>query len=146
MSSSNKLNTDVLRVTEYVLNRSTSRDTFSVSEAARAQELNGINEYRIAEILREICLQPNGPNSIEQLTTVDGNYSHSNSGKWELNSQAYFSYLSYLSLKRSDESLVISKESQNTAIISKWVAITALGISAIQGTISLITTMFWKGG
>lgn len=94
---------DVLRVVEYVLKRAEEDQSYSVCTAARAPELNGINEYRIAEIFRDICLEPEGPNSMEKLTTVDGNYSHSQQGRWQLNANAYFSYLSYLSIQQSEQ-------------------------------------------
>ena len=65
MSIVDKSKPDVLRVIEYVLEKGKRKEQFSVCEAAKTSELNGIDEYRIGEILRDICLQPNGPNSME---------------------------------------------------------------------------------
>jgi hypothetical protein len=114
-----KSDPDVLRVTAFVLKNSEVREWFSVSDAALTKELNGISEYRIAEILHEICLQPNGPNSKKNLATVDGRYSHSNSGSWTLNAETYFSYLSYISVQNSEKS-------NKLATFSLWVASTAV--------------------
>ncbi|NOI79258.1 hypothetical protein F0237_01200 [Vibrio tubiashii] len=110
---------DVLRVTEFVLEKAKIREEFSVSEAAKTDELNGINVYRIAEILSQICLEPNGPNSMRELTTVDSTYSHSNPGNWTLSPEAYFGYLSYQSNLHAEKA---NKNARNAT----WVALVTL--------------------
>lgn len=114
-----KSDPDVLRVTAFVLRKSENKEKFSVCEAAKTQELNGVSDYRIAEIIKEICLQPNGPDSMESLTTIDNNYSHNNSGNWQLNAETYFNYLSYISTQNSEKS-------NKLATYSIWIASVAL--------------------
>jgi hypothetical protein len=114
-----KSDPDVLRVTAFVLRKSETKEKFSVCEAANTQELNGISDYRIAEIIKEICLQPNGPNSMGDLTTIDNSYLHNNPGNWQLNAETYFNYLSYISAQNSEKS-------NKLATYSIWIASTAL--------------------
>lgn len=110
-----KSDPDVLRVTAFVLRKSETKEKFSVCEAAKTQELNGVSDYRIAEIIKEICLQPNGPDSMESLTTIDNN----NPGNWQLNAETYFNYLSYISAQNSEKS-------NKLATYSIWIASAAL--------------------
>lgn len=121
-----KSDPDVLRVTAFVLRK--GKEKFSVCEAANTQELNGLGDYRIAEILTEICLQPNGPNSMGDLTTIDNQFSHNVGGNWSLNSETYFNYLSYISTQNSEKS-------NKLAIYSIWIASAALvgNILALAG-------------
>jgi len=114
-----KSDPDVLRVTAFVLRKSETKEKFSVCEAAKTQELNGIGDYRIAEIIKEICLQPNGPDSMERLTTIDNSYLHNNPGNWQLNAETYFNYLSYISAQNSEKS-------NKLATYSIWIASVAL--------------------
>ena len=114
-----KSDPDVLRVTAFVLRKSEAKEKFSICEAAKTQELNGVSDYRIAEIIKEICLQPNGPNSMESLTTIDNNYLHNNPGNWQLNAETYFNYLSYISAQNSEKS-------NKLAMYSIWIASAAL--------------------
>lgn len=125
MKQLDKSKPDVLRVTEFVLDKGKQKAHFSVLEAAQSTELNGINDFRIAEILRDICLQPNGPDSIEQLTLISNDYSHNQSGNWQLNATAYFGYLSYLSVKEAE--------------MSNKIAVKALGVAIAAIIISIIT-------
>ncbi|OEG75485.1 hypothetical protein BEL05_14510 [Shewanella colwelliana] len=134
----NKAEPDVLRVTAYVLQRGEAKESYSVCEAAKSAELNGISDHRIAEILKEICLEPDGPESMASYTKVDGNNSHNNPGRWQLNSQTYFSYLSYLSLLRSEESIELAKcsliaaeQSNTTSKTSMWIATLSMVIAVI---------------
>jgi hypothetical protein len=60
MSVVDKTKPDVLRVTEYIIEQAKINKGFSVASAARGKALNGINEYRIAEIIRDICLAKSG--------------------------------------------------------------------------------------
>jgi hypothetical protein len=129
---------DVLRVTAFVLTKSEANEPFSVAEGAQTVQLNGINAYRIAEILTTICLQPNGPNSMTSLTTVDNLNSHANPGNWQLNPQTYYSYLSYVSLLRSEEAIELAKQSLNAAEQSNqnakrsiWIAIISIALTAM---------------
>lgn len=85
---------DILRVTEFVLAKAKERESFRVVEASRSKELNGISMHRIAEILRSICLAPQGQNSLERLTTITQCNQHAEQGNWSLNAEAYFGYLS----------------------------------------------------
>lgn len=110
---------DVLRVTEFVLAKSKNREEFSVSDAAKTDELNGINKYRIAEILSQICLEPNGPGSLKELTTIDTSNSHSNQGSWTLSPEAYFGYLSFQSNLHAEKA---NKNARNAT----WVAVVTL--------------------
>lgn len=128
MEVNNRTKPDVLRVTEFVFHKSETKEKFSVCEAAKTQELNGIGDYRIAEIIKEICFQPNGPESMESLTTIDNSYSHNNSGNWQLNSETYFNYLSYISMQNSEKS-------NKLATYSIWIASAALvgNILALAG-------------
>jgi len=114
-----KSDPDVLRVTAFVLRKSENKESFSVCEAAKTQELNGVSDDRIAEIIKEICLQPNGPDSMESLTTIDNSYLHNNPGHWQLNAEGYFNYLSYISAQNSEKS-------NKLATYSIWIASTAL--------------------
>lgn len=127
MSIVDKSKPDVLRVTEYVLEKGTRKEQFSVCEAAKTSELNGIDEYRIAEILRDICLQPNGPNSMDNLTHISNEYLHNQSGNWQLTATTYFSYLAYLSVKEAE--------------LANRIAVKALGVAIAAIIISIITAV-----
>lgn len=127
MSIVDKSKPDVLRVTEYVLEKGKRKEQFSVCEAAKTSELNGIDEYRIAEILRDICLQPNGPNSMDNLTHISNEYLHNQSGNWQLTATTYFSYLAYLSVKEAE--------------LANRIAVKALGVAIAAIIISIITAV-----
>ena len=120
---------DVLKVTEFILGKSKLNEKFSICEAAETEELNGIGLYRIAEIIKDICLQPNGPDSINNFTEISNNYLHNQRGDWQLNSTAYFSYLTYLSIKESEKANCI-------AIKTLRVAISAIVISIVTAVIA----------
>lgn len=120
---------DVLRMVQFILKKSEKSESFSVTEAARENELNGINEYRIAEILRDICLEPNGPESKYHLTNPVGN-SWSQSGAWSLNSDAYFGYLSYLSN-------VNAEHANKNAKAAVWIAIATLVVTTGLGILGI---------
>ncbi len=126
-----KSDPDVLRVTAFVLRKSENKEKFSICEAAKTKELNGVSDYRIAEIIKEICLQPNGPDSMESLTTIDNNYSHNKPGNWQLNAENYFNYLSYISALNSEKS-------NRLAIYSIWIASVALLGNVLALSIGLI--------
>jgi len=119
-----KTKPDVLRVTEYVLDKARLNTDFSVQSAASSKELNGIGLHRIAQIMRNICLDPNGEGSLITYTTVDDLNMDNNFSRWQLNANSYFSYLSYQSVEQA-------KESNKTAITALRVAIAAMVISII---------------
>lgn len=125
-----KTKPDVLRVTEFILEKSKLGTSFSVCEASKTLELNGIGEYRIAEIMREICLQPNGPNSIDALTRVSNEYSHNQVGNWQLNASTYFGYLSYLSVKESEKANKIALKTLRVAIAAIVISIVTAVVAA----------------
>jgi len=115
---------DVLRVTEYVLDKAKLNTDFSVQSAAKSNELNGIGRHRIAEIMRNICLDPNGEGSLITYTTVDDLNMDNNFSRWQLNANAYFSYLSYQSVEQA-------KESNKIALKTMRIAIAAIVISIV---------------
>lgn len=121
---------DVLKLVQFVLKKSEKRESFSVIEAARENALNGINDYRIAEILREVCLEPNGPDSKFKLTDPTGN-SWSTQGCWSLKPEAYFGYLSYLSNVNAEH----ANKNAETAI---WLAIVTLIVTTGIGILGIV--------
>jgi hypothetical protein len=127
--TSNESKPDVLRVTEYILQQNKLKQEFSVQSANKNDELNGIGRHRIAQIMRDICLDPNGDGTLITYTTVDNNNMDNSVGDWQLNANAYFSYLSYQSVEQA-------KQSNITARYALWVAIAAMAVSAIFPLIS----------
>lgn len=119
-----KTKPDVLRVTEYILEQNKLDNPFSVQSAASSNELNGIGRHNISEIMRVICLEPNGKGSLITCTTVDNQNLDNQFFKWQLNANTYFSYLSYQSVEQA-------KESNKTAVIALKVAIAAMIISVV---------------
>ncbi|CAK2501707.1 HTH HARE-type domain-containing protein [Vibrio crassostreae] len=123
---------DVLRVVEFVINNAKKGEHFSVAEASQSKELNGISIYRIAEILRSTCLEPQGPSSLERLTTINtSTYQHAEQGRWSLNAPAYFGYLTYQSNLKAEQA---NKHAKNAF----WVAIATMVISIIAIFFNLI--------
>lgn len=116
-----KTKPDVLRVTEYILAQNKIEKAFSVQSADR-EELNGIGRHRIAQIMRDICLDPDGEGSLERYTTVDNNNMDNNFCRWQLNTSAYFSYLSHLSVKQSERANYLAMAALVVAIIALFVA------------------------
>jgi hypothetical protein len=129
MMTSNGSKPDVLRVTEYILEQNKLKQEFSVQSANKSDELNGIGRHRIAQIMRDICLDPNGEGSLITYTTVDNSNMDNNVKHWQLNANAYFSYLSYQSVEQA-------KQSNITAQYALWVAVAAMAVSAIFPLIS----------
>lgn len=113
-----KKHPDVLRVVEFILAKAAQNEAFSVQSAAKSKELNGLNRYQLARIMRDICLDPEDDGSLARYTTVDNNNTDNISCHWQLNANAYFSYLSYKSVR--------------TATIALWVSSAALAV-AIAG-------------
>lgn len=120
---------DVLRLVQFVLKKAEKRESFSVTEASRNSELNGIGDYRIAEILREVCLEPNGPDSKFKLTDPTGN-SWSQQGRWSLKPEAYFGYLSYLSN-------ISAEHANKNAKVAIWIAIATLVVTTVLGILGI---------
>ncbi|MGB2739732.1 MAG: hypothetical protein WBC60_04155 [Cognaticolwellia sp.] len=100
MSVVDKTKPDVLRVTEYILEQNKLEKEFS-AQSADKNELKGIGRHRIARIMRDICLDPNGEGSLITYTTVDDTNMDNNFCRWQLNANAYFSYLSYQSVEQA---------------------------------------------
>ena len=132
MSSIDKTLPDVLRVIEYILKKNKENEPFSV-QSAENDDLNGIGRHRIAQIMRDICMEPEGQGSLVLSTTVDNSNMDNAFCRWQLNANTYFSYLSYLSLKES-------KTSNKTATLALWFAgvstlltFTSILISALCG-------------
>jgi hypothetical protein len=122
MNGLDKTKPDVLRVTEYILEQNKLKKEFSVQSADK-NELNGIGRHRIAKIMRDICLDPNGEGSLIKYTTAKDDMDN-NFCPWQLNVNAYFSYLSYQSVEQA-------KESNKTAVNALRVAIAAMVVSII---------------
>ncbi|MBE0421309.1 hypothetical protein EI165_14430 [Pseudoalteromonas nigrifaciens] len=123
-SKVNKSNPDVLRVTEYILEQNKLDESFSVQSAAKSPDLNGVGRHNIAEIMRVICLEPNGKGSLIYCTTVDNQHLDNQFFKWQLNTQTYFSYLSYQSVEQA-------KISNKAAIKTLRIAIATMVIAII---------------
>ncbi|OIM97953.1 hypothetical protein BFR57_09510 [Idiomarina sp. MD25a] len=104
----NKKHPEVLRVVEYVLDKASKNEEFSVQTATKSKELNGLNRHKLARIMRDICLDPEDDGSLARYTTVDNNHTDNISCHWQLNANAYFSYLSYKSVQTAKRALWIS--------------------------------------
>lgn len=126
-----KTKPDVLRVTEYILKQAKAGNTFSVQSASLSTELNGINRYRLAQIMRDICIEPNGEGSLIQYTQVDSTNIDNSFFNWQLNANAYFSYLSHLSLIRSEQSNKIAVNSLRIAAASFLIAIITISLEIV---------------
>lgn len=116
----------VLRVTEYILEKAELKQAFGLHQAAN--DLNGLSNYQIAKIMKDICLDPQEPGSIERYTTIDKQNLSNDPQYWQLNANAYFSYLSYLAVKEAE------KTSKLTA--------NAFRVSVLAVIISLCTLLF----
>lgn len=103
-----KKHPDVLRIVEYVLDKAAKNETFSVQSAANSTELNGLGRHKIARIMRDICLPPEDDGSLARYTTVDNSNMDNTFCRWQLNADAYFSYLSYKSIQIANKALYVS--------------------------------------
>lgn len=117
-----KTKPDVLRVTEYILAQNKIEKAFSVQSANR-EELNGIGRHRIAQIMRDICLDPDGKGSLEIYTRVDETDVDNTPCRWQLNANTYFGYLSYLSVKESEKSNHLAVKTLRVAIATIIVSV-----------------------
>lgn len=126
MTVIDKTKPDVLRVTEFILAKAKIRETFSVCSAAKTEELNGIRDHHIAQIMRDICLDPEEPGSLIRYTTINGDNIHNVFCNWELNATSYFSYLSYLGIKESEKTNKLSIKTLIVAIFAAMIALIAL--------------------
>ncbi|MGI2261612.1 hypothetical protein [Shewanella sp. GXUN23E] len=121
MNTNKELNVEsssVLRVVEYILSR--RGESYSVGDAANA--LNGAELYKVAQIFRQVCLEPEGEKSLVELTTVDNANSHWKTGRWELTADAYFAYLNY-------QSLQVAIRADRKSNYALWVAIISCVVS-----------------
>lgn len=114
-----KKHPDVLKVVKFILRKAESNEKFSVQSAANSQELNGLDRYRIARIMRDICLDPEDEGSLNRYTTVDNTNIDNIYCHWQLNAEAYFSYLSYKSIQVANRSMYV-------AIFAAGIALSAL--------------------
>ena len=121
---------NVHRVVEYILKR--RGESYSVGEAAKA--LNGTELYKVAQIFRQVCLEPDGDDSLVKLTTVDNQNSHWIPGRWELTADAYFAFLNY-------QSLQVAIRADSTSNYALWVAT----ISCVVSIGSLLVTFMTIG-
>ena len=140
MTIVDKTKQDVLRVTEYIIKQTEIGKEFSVQSADK--ELNHIyrhriDRHRIAQIMRDICLDPNGEGSLITYTTVDYNNMDNNFCHWQLNANAYFSYLSYQSVEQA-------KISNKTAVTTLRVAIAAMVISIIFSIAAMVISIIFS--
>lgn len=119
---------DVLKVVEFILDKAANNEKFSVKSAADSKQLNGLGRYQIARIMRDICLDPEDEGSLIRYTTVDNNNIDNNYCHWQLNAEAYFSYLSYKSIQVANRSMYV-------AIFAAGIAMAALLLD-IFGTCS----------
>lgn len=99
---------DVLRVVEYVLDKASKNEEFNVQSAAKSKELNGLNRHQLARIMRDICLDPEDDGSLVRYTMVDNNNVDNVFCHWQLNANAYFSYLSYKSVQTATRAFWVS--------------------------------------
>lgn len=111
-----KKHPDVLRVVEYVLDKASRNETFSVQSATNSKELNGLNRYQLARVMRDICLDPEDDGSLARYTTVDNDNIDNTFCHWHLNANAYFSYLSYKSVQTAKRALLVSVAALAVAI------------------------------
>jgi len=119
---------DVLRLTEYVLDKNKKNEAFSVQSAALSKELNGIGRHQIARIMKDICLDPDEEGSLKRVTTVDSDNIDNTYCHWQLNASSYFSYLSYLSVKNSERSNQLSVTAVSLAIVSLCITVAGLSV------------------
>ncbi|WP_194757149.1 hypothetical protein [Aliidiomarina indica] len=111
-----KKHPDVLRVVEYVLEKASQNEAFSVQSATKSKELNRLSRHQLARIMRDICLDPKDDGSLARYTTVDNTNADNTFCHWQLNANAYFSYLSYKSVQTAKKALWISVAALAVAI------------------------------
>lgn len=123
-----KLKPDVLRVTEYILAKAEKKESFGLNTAAN--DLNGINNYQIAKIMRDICLDPQQPGSLDKYTTITGSHIENEQQNWQLIANAYFSYLSYLAIQQAERTNKLAARALYVAMASAFLTLCALFIAA----------------
>ena len=124
----NKRKPDVLRVTEYILEKAELKQAFGLYEAAN--ELNGLSNYQIAKIMKDICLDPQEPGSIERYTTGDKPNLSNEPQYWQLNANAYFSYLSYLAVKEAEKTSKLTANAFRVSVLALIITLCSLFIAA----------------
>lgn len=127
---------DVLRVVEFILDKHEKNESFSVCSAAKSAELNGIGEHRIADIMRETCMDPEGIGSLKKYTEVNANFSHNNHTNWSLNPDTYFGYMGYIStleaIKTNKKTDYALKQSRNSLVIATLTLLVTLATTVIS--------------
>lgn len=104
----NKKHPDVLKVVKFILNKAENNEKFSVQSAANSKELHGLNRYQVSRIMRDVCLDPEDEGSLKRYTTVDNTNIDNIYCRWQLNADAYFSYLSYKSIQLANKAFVVA--------------------------------------
>ena len=118
----------VLRVTEYILEKSEKNQSFGLYMAE--SELNDLNRYQIAKIMRDICLDPQGVGSLVKYTTVDSQNLANEPQYWQLNAKTYFSYLSYLAVKEAEKTNKLTANAFRVSVLALIVTLCTLLVAA----------------
>lgn len=118
----------VLRVTEYILEKAEHNQPFGLYMAE--SELNDLTSYQIAKIMRDICLDPQEPGSIERYTTIDSQSLANEPQKWQLNANTYFSYLSYLAVKEAEKTNRLTVNALRVSILAVIISLCSLFVAA----------------
>jgi hypothetical protein len=130
MSEIERAKPDVLRVTEYILEMAEKNEPFGLYKAD--SELDGLNNYQIAKIMRDICLDPQEPGSLNRYTTIDNQNMSNEPQLWQLNANAYFSYLSYLAIQEAKTTNTLTKRAFYTSVAATVIAFCALVVTLIS--------------
>lgn len=128
VDSASKVKPDVLRVTEYILAKADKKESFGLHTAST--ELNNLSIYQIAKIIRDICLDPQEQGSLGRYTTIDKQNLANDPQYWQLNANAYFSYLSYLAIQQAERTNKIAAKALYVAMASAFLTLCALFIAA----------------
>ncbi|WP_334064331.1 hypothetical protein [Alteromonas genovensis] len=113
-----KKHPDVLKVVEFILDKAANNEKFSVQSAADSKALNGFGRYQIARIMPDICLDPEDEGSLNRYTTVDDTNMDNIPCHWQLNAEAYFSYLSYKSTQVANRSMYVAICAAGIALVA----------------------------
>ena len=130
MAIVDKSKPDVLRVMEYVSDKAKEKEAFSVCSAIASSELNGIGDYQVSEIMRDICLDPQDKGSLFKYTTIDNTNIHNTFCHWQLNVNSYTSYLAYQSVLESQKSNHIAVKALKVAIVAVFISFVAVLVAA----------------
>lgn len=118
----------VLRGTEYILGKPEQNEPFSLYMAE--SELNGLTSHQIAKIMRDICLYPQTPGSIERYTTIVSQNLANDPQNWQLNANAFFSYLSYLAIKEAKKTNKLTANAFRVSVLVLIISLCSLFVAA----------------